>query len=77
MGRIRAQKTQGWVQRNYDWLDRVKDDPEEIYGGSPWAVLEEDFKQSFVDYAQQEKAQDELQKLKMMGGNINEYISEF
>jgi hypothetical protein len=30
-----------------------------------------------VDDAQQEKAQDELQKLKMTGGNINEYISEF
>jgi hypothetical protein len=77
MGRIRGQKTQGWVQRNYDWLDRVEGDPEELYGRSPWAVLEEDFKRSFVDYAQQEKAHDDLQKLKMTGGNIDEYISEF
>jgi hypothetical protein len=30
-----------------------------------------------VDYAQQEKAQDKLQKLKMTSGNIDEYISEF
>jgi hypothetical protein len=77
MGHIRGQKTRGWVQRNYDWLDIVEDDPEELYGRSPWAVLEEDFKRSFVDYAQQEKAQDKLQKLKMTGGNIDKYISEF
>jgi hypothetical protein len=30
-----------------------------------------------VDYAQQEKAHDDLQKLKMTSGNIDEYISEF
>jgi len=77
MGCIRGQKTRGWVQRNYDWLDRVEEDPEELYGRSPWAILEEDFKRSFVDYAQQEKAQDELQKLKMTNANIDEYISEF
>jgi hypothetical protein len=77
MGRIRGQKTRGWVQRNYNWLDTVEDDLEELYGRSPWAILEEDFKRSFVDYAQQEKAQDKLQKLKMTGGNIDEYISEF
>jgi hypothetical protein len=44
MGRIRGQKTRGWVQRNYDWLDRVEDNPEELYGRSPWVILEEDFK---------------------------------
>jgi hypothetical protein len=77
MGCIRGQKTQGWVQRNYDWLDQVETDPEELYGRSPWAILEEDFKWSFVDYAQQEKAHDDLQKLKMTGGNIDKYISEF
>jgi hypothetical protein len=30
-----------------------------------------------VDYAQQEKAHDDLQKLRMTGRNINEYISKF
>jgi hypothetical protein len=77
MGCIRGQKTRGWVQRNYDWLDRVEEDPEELYERSPWVILEEDFKWSFVDYTQQKKAQDELQKLKMTSGNIDEYISEF
>ena len=60
MGRIRGQKTRGWVQRNYNWLDRVEGDPEELYRRSPWTVLKEDFKRSFVDYAQQEKAHDDL-----------------
>jgi len=52
MGRIRGQKTWGWVQRNYNWLDQVEGDLEELYGRSPWTVLKEDFKRSFVDYAQ-------------------------
>jgi hypothetical protein len=75
MGRIRGQKTRGWVQRNYNWLDRVETDKEELLGRSPWAVLEEDFKRAFVDYAQQEKAHDQLQKLKMVSGNIDKYVS--
>jgi len=77
MGRIRGQKTRGWVQRNYDWLDQAENDPSELYGRSPWKILEDNFKRSFVDYAQQEKAHNDLQKLRMTGGNIDEYISEF
>jgi len=77
MGRIRGAKTRGWVQRNYDWLDLAEEDPTELMGRSPWTILEEDFRRSFVDYAQQEKAHDDLQKLKMTQGNIDEYISEF
>jgi hypothetical protein len=34
MGRIQGQKTQGWVQRNYDWLGRVETDKEELLGRS-------------------------------------------
>jgi hypothetical protein len=30
-----------------------------------------------MDYAEKEKACDDLQKLRMTGGNIDEYISEF
>jgi len=55
----------------------VETDEDELLERSPWAVLEEDFKWAFVDYAQQEKAHDQLQKLKMISGNIDEYISEF
>ena len=35
MGCIQGQKTQGWVQRNYDWLGRVETDKEELLGRSP------------------------------------------
>jgi hypothetical protein len=58
-------------------LDQIETDPDELYERSLWAILGEDFKWSFIDYAQQKKAHDNLQKLKMTGGNINEYISEF
>ena len=39
IGHIRGQKTRGWVQRNYDWLDRVEADPEELYGDPPGQYL--------------------------------------
>jgi hypothetical protein len=40
-------------------------------------MVEHDFKQMFMDYAVKEKAQDELYKLQMKEGNINQYIADF
>ena len=42
-----------------------------------WQVVEHNFKQAFVNYAVKEKAQDELHKLKMKEGNIDQYIADF
>jgi retrotransposon gag protein len=42
-----------------------------------WQMVEHDFKQTFVDYAIKEKVQDELHKLQMKEGNINQYIADF
>jgi hypothetical protein len=51
----------GPVERSYDWLDRVEHDPSILpYDTMAWEVLESEFKQSFVDYAEHEKAQDEI-----------------
>src|SRR6266436_2296550 len=42
-----------------------------------WDALEQDFRHSFIDYAVHEKAHDDLRKLKMSRGNINQYIADF
>jgi hypothetical protein len=40
-------------------------------------MVEHDFKQTFVDYTVKEKVQDELYKLQMKEGNIDQYIVDF
>jgi retrotransposon gag protein len=40
-------------------------------------MVEHNFKQTFVDYTVKEKAQDELHKLQMKEGNIDQYIANF
>jgi retrotransposon gag protein len=42
-----------------------------------WQIVEHDFKQTFVDYMVKEKAQDELHKMQIKEGNINQYITDF
>jgi len=42
-----------------------------------WDALEQDFRHSFIDYTIHEKAHDDLRKLKMSGGNIDQYIADF
>jgi hypothetical protein len=42
-----------------------------------WQVLEREFCNMFIDYAEHECAQDELAKLKMQGGDGDGYIASF
>jgi Retrotransposon gag protein len=77
---IGGPKVDGWVQRNYDWPDKVKRDTSHLrvpFGMTPWEALEADFKRSFIDPAEHKRAQDELRKLKMKEGNVDEYIATF
>ena len=73
-------KVVGWVERQHDWLDKVKADPHEYllpYGLDIWQVIEAKFKKAFIDYMAREKAHDDLWKLKMQGGNIDQYVADF
>ena len=71
-------KVDAWVLRQYEWLDEIDDDLTLLpHNMNAWQVLEVEFKQAFVDYAMHERAQDELRKLKMKEGNIDEYIAQF
>ena len=73
-------KVVGWVKRHHDWLDKIKADPHEYplpYGLDIWQVLEAEFKKAFIDYAAREKGHDNLRKLKMQGGNVDQYVVDF
>jgi Retrotransposon gag protein len=75
---IGEMKTDGWVKRSYDWLDHAECDPSILpYDTTAWEVLESEFKQSFVDYAEHEKAQDKIRRLKMTNENVDQYIADF
>ena len=71
-------KVEGWVEQMYNWLDSV----EQIPGLIPprqntWQVLEGRFKSAFIDYVENVRAQEELKKLRMKEGNVDEYITTF
>jgi retrotransposon gag protein len=60
------------------WLQDTEEDPFIIPATrNTWQMVEHDFKQTFVDYAVKEKAQDELHKLQIKEGNIDQYIADF
>jgi len=61
----------------YEWLDAVHTNPHLLFGRTPWQEMERKFKDAFTDYAEHERAQDEMKKLKMKEGRIDEYIATF
>jgi len=72
-------KVAGWAKKSYHWLDQVKGDPTTLPPGmTAWQVLEADFRRAFAfDHAERERTQDELEKLKMTEGCLDEYVGEF
>jgi Retrotransposon gag protein len=75
---IGGPKVEGWIQCTYDWLDDVEADPSLLpFKMNAWQALEAKFKKMFIDYTAHERAQDELRKLRMKEGNIDEYIAAF
>jgi len=75
---LRGPHVDGWKMRQYEWLDRVDNDPRDLpFGMSAWQVLEREFHKVFEDYAHKEKALDDLERLKMKDRRIDEYITMF
>ena len=61
-----------------EWLQNVEEGNELLpCTRNAWQVVEHNFKQAFIDYAVKEKAQDELHKLWIKEGNIDQYITDF
>jgi hypothetical protein len=75
---VKGPNVKGWTKRQLDWLDIVCEDPTELpWHMTAWQVLEREFRNAFVDYAEHKRAQDEIRKLKMNAGNVDQYIAEF
>src|SRR5260221_6537728 len=74
---IEGPKVEGWTERMYKWLDAVHTNPRLLFGNTPWQEMEQEFKDAFTDYAEHERAQDEMKKLKMKEGRIDKYIATF
>ena len=54
------------------------EDPSMIpHRSNTWKELKKCFKEAFSDYAERERAQDELKKLKMRNDNLDEYLAAF
>src|SRR5260370_24266685 len=75
---MKGNKTKGWTRMQSEWLQDIEEGNELLpRTRNAWQVVEHNFKQAFIDYAVKEKAQDELHKLKMKEGNIDQYIMDF
>jgi retrotransposon gag protein len=71
-------KMKGWTRVQSIWLQEAEENPSIIpIMWNAWQMVEHDFKQTFVDYTVKEKVQDELHKLQMKEGNIDQYIVDF
>jgi Retrotransposon gag protein/Zinc knuckle len=70
--------TEGWTDEMDNWLDKVEDNHSEIPTGmNKWQYIEQQFKKSFVDYTEHEKANKELAELRMKDRNVDHYIARF
>ena len=75
---LEGPKCEGWVDAADRWLCHVVEDPSMIpHQSNAWLELEKCFKEAFSDYAERERAQDELKKLKMKNDNLDEYLAAF
>ena len=78
---VRGPKVESWAEKSYDWLDRIEADPPAMlpHGKTARQASKADFRREFVkvNHAERVRALDELEKLKMTEGRVDEYIAEF
>jgi hypothetical protein len=78
LSRIRGPDTEGWKLRQYDWLDQVEANRNGLPADSNgWQAIERELRNSFEDYGSRERAQDELGRLRMQDGQVDEYVALF
>jgi len=75
---LEGPKCKGWVDAADRWLWQVVEDPSMLpYRSNAWFELEKWFKEAFSDYAEWERAQDKMKKLRMKNNNLDEYLASF
>jgi hypothetical protein len=72
---IEGPNVEGWSERAYARLDKIQRGTTSLPPDTTaWDLLEKDFLRSLTDYAERERACDELKSLSMRGDVIDEYI---
>ena len=75
---LEGPKCKGWVDATDQWLRQVVEDPSIIpHRSNAWFKLEKQFKEAFSNYAEHERAQDKMKKLRMKNDNLDEYLAAF
>jgi hypothetical protein len=75
---IKGTATKGWVMAQNKWLEEAQDDPTIISTFmTAWHITQSEFTKAFTNYANYEKAYNELGQLCMKGSNVDTYIADF
>jgi len=78
LGLIQGPDTEGWADEIDDWFKEVRKDRSTIpRGQDEWDHVEREFKRAFIDYAEHERSNRELNLLKMKENNVDQYIARF
>ena len=76
--RLLDRKALKWANKISAWIDDMREGRESVpFGYNVWQVVEQEFKESFTDFADTDKAYREIERLKMTEGCLDEYISNF
>lgn len=71
-------KAASWGDRASAWLKKIREGEESLpFGKNVWQVTEREFKDAFTDYADADRAQQELHRHRMKEGRLDEYIADF
>ncbi len=71
-------KAINWANQASVWLEEVCDGKERVpFGFDIWQITVREFKDTFTDYADSDRAHQDLLKLRMKEGRLDKYVSEF
>jgi len=69
---------QAWAGRASDWLQSAVDGMDQpLFGYNTWQVTERKFCDAFTDYTMADQAAQDIQKLRMHEGCLDEYVATF
>jgi len=69
---------EAWAERASAWLQRVTDGSDKPpFGYNVWQITEREFRDAFTDYAAADQAAQDIRKLRMREGRLDEYIAAF
>lgn len=74
---IRGERVDSWVANKMHWLGTVSNDPNTLQGQDIWSAFKEEFLKEFVYPVERAKARKEIERIKMVGIELDTYIHEF